>query len=93
MDEYIKREKLAAALSACETQMNRLGILVCQFIKSTINAIPAADVRPERYAKKVKFFNDPWTGRMFTTCTACDGKVGQHDKFCKHCGAKFEVGE
>lgn len=57
-----------------------------QFIKN----FPAADVRPERYARKTKFFNEPWTGSKFTTCTACYGKVGPHDKFCKHCGAKFE---
>ena len=47
-------------------------------------------VRPVRSAKKIKFYNDPWTERKFTTCAACHWKVGPHDKFCKHCGAKFE---
>lgn len=50
-------------------------------------------VRPVRNARKIKFYNNPWTERKFTTCAACYGKVGPHDKFCKHCGAKFEVGE
>lgn len=58
-----------------------------------IDSVESADVRPERYARKVKFYNEPWTGNKFTTCTACYGKVGPHDKFCKHCGAKFQEGE
>lgn len=48
------------------------------------------DVRPVRNARKIKFYNNPWTGRKFTTCAACHEKVGPHDKFCKHCGVKFE---
>lgn len=48
------------------------------------------NVRPVINARKIKFYNNPWTDRKFTTCAACHGKVGPHDKFCKHCGAKFE---
>lgn len=85
MDEYIKREK---AIEAIDESLKR--VFIVPVGKSIMDKVPAADVRPERYAKKVKFFNDPWTLEKFTTCTACDGKVGPRDKFCKHCGAKFE---
>lgn len=55
--------------------------------KSLIRSIPAADVRPVVYAEPVRIFNDPYTGRMFTTCSRCTGKISPKDKFCKHCGA------
>lgn len=43
-------------------------------------------------ARAVKIFDDPYTGRMFTTCSACDGKISPKDAFCKHCGAKIIKG-
>lgn len=46
------------------------------------------------FAERVKIFDDPWTGRRYTTCSRCQGKVGPHDRFCKHCGRRFrDVGE
>lgn len=53
----------------------------------------AADVRPVVHARPVKIFDNPWTGKMFTTCSACDGKIGPKDKFCKHCAADLRGGE
>ena len=84
MAEYIERGKVAASLSACETQMNRLGIIACQFIKATIDAIPAADVRPVVlcrdciYCRRVDEF-EYW----------CDGfcspaRLVRTDDFCSH---------
>lgn len=84
MAEYIERE---AALSAQNKSMN---LAEC---RKRLERIPAADVREVVYARPVKFYNDPWTGRKFTTCSACDGKIGPHDKFCKHCGAKMDGDE
>lgn len=43
-------------------------------------------------ARAVKIFDDPITGRMFTTCSACDGKISPKDRFCKHCGATIIKG-
>lgn len=91
MKEYIEREAAIAKirydglLGSGYSNEERENNAVDMF-----ESIPAADVRPERYARKVKFFEDPWTLKKFTTCTACDWKVGPRDKFCKHCGAKFE---
>lgn len=58
-----------------------------------IKAIPAADVVEVVHARPVKFYCDALTGRMFTTCSACDRKIGPHDSFCKHCGAKMDGGQ
>lgn len=55
--------------------------------KAVIRSISSADVRPVVYAEPVRIFNDPYTGRMFTTCSRCTGKISPKDKFCKHCGA------
>lgn len=52
-----------------------------------LSDIPPADVRLVVYAEPVRIFNDPYTGRMFTTCSRCTGKISPKDKFCKHCGA------
>lgn len=52
-----------------------------------ISRLPASDARPVVYAEPVRIFNDPYTGRMFTTCSRCTGKISPKDKFCKHCGA------
>lgn len=52
-----------------------------------ISRLPASDVCTVVYAEPVRIFNDPYTGRMFTTCSRCTGKISPKDKFCKHCGA------
>lgn len=62
-------------------------------IDSNLRNIPTEDVRPVITAKPVQFYNDPWTGRRFTTCSACSGKISKRDKFCKHCGAEMKGGE
>ena len=59
-----------------------------QIIK-ILDDIPAADVVEVVHAKPVKFYCDARTGRMITTCSACDLKIGPYDSFCKHCGAKM----
>lgn len=54
---------------------------------------PAADVVEVVHARPVKFYCDARTGRMMTTCSACDLKIGPYDSFCKHCGAKMDGGQ
>lgn len=57
-------------------------IRMCQ----NMSSIPVAHVRQIVYGRAVKVFNDPWSGRMFTTCSVCCGKISPKDDFCKHCG-------
>ena len=54
--------------------------------------IDAGEYKPVKYAKAVKFYNDPYTEKLFTTCSACSGKISANDKFCKHCGATIIKG-
>ena len=55
-------------------------------------SLPAADVAPVVHARPVLFYDDPFTGRRFTTCSNCDGKIWKRDRYCKHCGAKMDGG-
>ena len=55
--------------------------------------VPSADVAPVVHAEPVMIFDDPFTGRRFTTCSHCDGKIGKTDRYCKHCGAKMDGGK
>ena len=55
--------------------------------------VPAADVALVVHAKAVMIFDDPFTGRRFTTCSNCNEKIGQRDRYCKHCGAKMAGGD
>lgn len=48
-----------------------------------------ANCRAIKYAEPVKIFNDPYSGRLFTTCSLCMGRISPKDKFCKHCGANL----
>lgn len=88
--EYIERDKIG---------LTNFEIIMCngnykealKILLDKIESIPAADVRLVVHARPVKFFNDPWTGKKYTTCSACDGKIGPKDNFCKHCGAMMEV--
>jgi len=48
--------------------------------------------KPVIYARAVKIFDNPYTGKMFTTCSVCDGKISPKDAFCKHCGAMIIKG-
>ena len=50
------------------------------------------DVAPVVFSRPVRVFDDPFTGRRFTTCAHCDGKIGPRDRYCKHCGAKMHGG-
>lgn len=91
MDDYVRRDdviekiRVDGILGSGYSNEERENDVI-----SMIESIPASDVRPERYAQKIKFYNEPWSGKKFTTCTACQGKVGPRDKFCKLCGAKFQ---
>ena len=58
--------------------------------EKVVEDCPDADAEPVRHGKAVKVFNDPSTGKMFTTCTECNGKIAAKDKWCKHCGAKMD---
>lgn len=46
-----------------------------------------ADVQSIKYGKAVKIFDNPYTGKMFTTCSCCDAKINLKDNFCRCCGA------
>ena len=83
MPEYISRE---AALIVLDWDC------ASQDALNAIKAIPAADVVEVVHARPVKFYCDARTGRMMTTCSACDMKIGPYDSFCKHCGAKLDGG-
>ena len=43
------------------------------------------------HAQPVRRFSDPHTGKKYTTCSACDCKIGHQDAWCKHCGAKLDL--
>lgn len=58
-----------------------------------LNNFPTADVVEVVHARPVKFYCDARTGRMITTCSACDLKIGPYDSFCKNCGAKLDGGQ
>lgn len=64
-----------------------IGITKCIHAMQDIPAVDAVEVR---HARPVKFYSDPYTDRLFTTCSACDGKIGPKDKWCKHCGARMD---
>lgn len=59
--------------------------------KSDIDAIPTADVRPERHGKWI--FQEPedeysWKPWL---CSACKMPGGKHTTaYCPHCGAKMD---
>lgn len=50
----------------------------------------AAQPSGQPTASPVKFFDNPYTGKQFTTCSRCDGKISPKDIWCKHCGAKMK---
>lgn len=64
-----------------------------KLFENCLDTIPAADVVEVVHARPVKFYCDARTGRMMTTCSACDMKIGPYDSFCKHCGAKMDGGQ
>lgn len=43
------------------------------------------------HARAVKRYTDPHTGLKYTTCSACEEKIGPRDTWCKHCGAKLDL--
>ena len=51
--------------------------------------VHAAKTIEDPKAKRLKIYDNPYTGKLMTTCSRCDGKVGPKDAFCKHCGAMF----
>ena len=87
MDDYISRQ---AVLDAYNEEQRRNG--PWRF-ETLIESVPAADVAPVVHAEPVMIFDDPFTGRRFTTCSHCDGKIGKRDRYCKHCGAKMNGGK
>lgn len=82
MDEYISR-KLAVDAVCCHWCDSSRTI-------EAIRGISAADVAPVVHARPLLIFDDPFSGRRFTTCSNCNGKIGPKDPYCKHCGAKMD---
>lgn len=93
MAEYIERDAaldcFACDLAKKDRKVSYQGF--CIEAAFRIVDIPAADVAPVVHGAAVKVFSDPFTGRMFTTCSEYDGKIGPKDKYCKHCGAKMDA--
>lgn len=88
--DYISRD---AALEVVERYFTKLLELNPDICLDGIKTIPAADVVEVVHARPVKFYCDARTGRMMTTCSVCDMKIGPYDSFCKHCGAKMDGGQ
>lgn len=103
MAEYIERGDLINELSAsCIPIDDReiSGLLGCgESIRDIINAVPAADVRPERHGKRID--KTQWyghLGRILTQCSECGFEIkgdptsrntGMGGKYCENCGAKM----
>ena len=85
MAEYIRRD------FALDVVKRTSGDYAAAFTE--ISHAPSADVAPVVHAEPVMIFDDPFTGRRFTTCSHCDGKIGKRDRYCKHCGAKMDGGK
>ena len=49
------------------------------------------DGRTRPTATRVTTYRDEGRATGRTTCSECGGAVGQHDRFCRHCGA--DLGE
>lgn len=93
MAKHIERETLISELSASCIPIddNKIsGLLGCgESIRDIINAMPAADVRPERYSH--------WTERAdgCFECSTC-GYSYEHEgyahffRYCPCCGAKIK---
>lgn len=66
-------------------------LAVARYSKDPVEGIEnLPSVESVVHGRPVKIFNDPWTGRLFTTCSVCNGKISPKDDFCKHCGAKMD---
>lgn len=95
MARYIDADMLISELSAsCMPIDDReiSGLFDCdESIRDIIDAIPAADVRPERHghwgSEKIGY-----SGIMFRRCSCC-GHCGVDDEYanyCARCGAKMD---
>ena len=92
MTDYIKRSDALNFDMSIECEPDELSAVMegMARVMEYIKQIPAADVVEVVHGSPVKVFEDPWTGKMFTTCSRCDGKISPKDKWCKHCGAKID---
>ena len=73
-----------------EVEETETALFITEDIQGIIYNLPTADVVEVVHAEPVKFYCDPFTGKMITTCSYCDGKISSKDKWCKHCGAKMD---
>lgn len=93
MSRYIDVDRLKKRVcSVCENEERCKDRETVCSVFAEIDEQPTVDVKPVIYAKAIKFYDDSYTGRMFTTCSACDGKISSRDAFCKHCGATIIKG-
>lgn len=96
MAEYIEREAILNRLNKVHMDNRPFDAGVQFGVDHAISCVieaPSADVAPVVHAEPVMIFDDPFTGRRFTTCSHCDGKIGKRDRYCKHCGAKMDGGK
>ena len=106
MAEYIERETLINELSAsCMPIDDReiSGLFDCdESIRDIIDAMPAADVRPERYSHWHEYLTNVFMGRFSKDgepicqdrktfmCVKCGRGSAIKEKFCPSCGAKMD---
>lgn len=87
MDDFISREALLKKLL-----MPEKGTM--EFSADVLDAImeaPAVDARPVRHSCAVKIYDNPYTGKLYTTCLRCAQKISPKDAWCKHCGALLDL--
>lgn len=89
MDDFISREALLKKLLMPEEG-------TMEFSADVLDAImeaPAVDAQPVKHSRAVKIYDNPYTGKLFTTCLRCAQKISPKDAWCKHCGAKMDLRE
>lgn len=78
MAEYIDREAAIAKMMLAYTLLQR------DYLKKTIDAIPAADVAEVRRGH--------WwdRGSLSCRCSRCGCKNDRETRYCPHCGAEMD---
>ena len=67
------------------------GAQEADWIMDCITMSPAVDAQPVKHSRAVKIYDNPYTGKLFTTCLRCAQKISPKDAWCKHCGAILDL--
>ena len=85
MAEYIDREEAIAKMMLAYTLLQR------DYLKKTIDAIPAADVAPVIHAHWVLEPNAPGSVFAHYECSECKNReLRVRTHYCPHCGASMD---